>query len=123
VAKHGYPIAGTFELHDTLTMGKLLGQVSINNSDCVKAVAVAVAVEGTAVKFGTVAWGPGVEWEGTITGKTMAGTYTSSGCGMDRGTWQATSWRRARAESLRPAYRWQLRIARPQRHIALGNFF
>ncbi|HEY5945114.1 MAG TPA: hypothetical protein VIV40_06470 [Kofleriaceae bacterium] len=84
-----YRIHGTFELAATMTSSKITGNVKIFDSDCVSDGKVTGTITNGTVKFGTVASGPGVVWNGTIAGNKMEGTFTAHGCGEDVGTWSA----------------------------------
>jgi len=74
--------SGTFVLHWTQSGAKLTGTIKLSSPS--GTFSVNGTVKGTAIKFGAV--GVGATYTGSVSGKTMSGTYQASPAG---GSWGA----------------------------------
>jgi hypothetical protein len=80
---------GTFILDWTQTGSALSGTISVTNTPCVSEGTITGTVEGSQITFGAVEGAYSIAYEGTVSGDSMSGTYSSPSCGNAAGTWQA----------------------------------
>jgi hypothetical protein len=80
---------GTFVLTWAQQGDLLFGAIGVTGSNCIKAGNVTGNVAGSRISFGAVEGGTSIQYDGTIDGNTMSGTYHSD-CGNSTGTWTAT---------------------------------
>ena len=79
---------GTFTLTWAQQGTLLVGAIGVTGSNCISAGNVTGNVDGTKISFGAVEGTKTITYVGTISGKTMTGTYSSE-CGPSKGTWTA----------------------------------
>jgi hypothetical protein len=79
---------GTFTLTWAQQGDLLFGAIGVTGSNCIKAGNVTGNVSGSRISFGAVEGGTSIQYDGTIDGTTMTGTYHSD-CGNSTGTWTA----------------------------------
>jgi hypothetical protein len=80
---------GTFILDWTQTGSALSGTISVTASQCVTEGTITGTTDGATITFGAVQGTYAIAYEGTVSGDTMSGTYSSPSCGNAAGTWQA----------------------------------
>lgn len=80
---------GTFIIDWTQTGSTLGGTISVTNTPCVTEGTITGTVEGEQITFGAVEGAYSIAYEGTVSGDTMSGTYSSPSCGNAAGTWEA----------------------------------
>jgi hypothetical protein len=80
---------GTFVLDWTQTGSALSGTISVTNTPCVAEGTITGTTDGTTITFGAVQGAYSIAYEGTVSGDTMSGTYSSPSCGNAAGTWTA----------------------------------
>ena len=80
---------GTFILEWTQSGSALSGTISVANSECVTEGTITGTVAGSQITFGAVQGTYAIAYEGTVSGDSMSGTYSSPSCGNAAGTWQA----------------------------------
>jgi hypothetical protein len=80
---------GTFILDWTQTGSALSGTISVTASQCVTEGTITGTTDGATITFGAVEGTYAISYEGTVSGDTMSGTYSSPSCGNAAGTWQA----------------------------------
>jgi hypothetical protein len=79
---------GTFTLTWAQQGDLLFGAIGVSGSNCIKAGNVTGNVSGNRISFGAVEGGTSIQYDGTVDGTTMTGTYHSD-CGNSTGTWTA----------------------------------
>ena len=80
---------GTFILDWTQTGSALSGTISVTASQCVSEGTITGTTDGATITFGAVQGAYSIAYEGTVSGDSMSGTYTSPSCGNAAGTWTA----------------------------------
>ncbi|HZT91110.1 MAG TPA: hypothetical protein VFA05_03635 [Gaiellaceae bacterium] len=80
---YGGAYTGTFRLHWTQSGSHLGGSITLSNPS--GRYSISGSVHGTAITFGAV--GAGATYTGTVSGKSMSGTYKTGNGG--HGTWSA----------------------------------
>lgn len=80
---------GTFILDWTQSGSALSGTISVANSECVSEGTITGTTDGATITFGAVQGTYAIAYEGTVSGDSMSGTYSSPSCGNAAGTWQA----------------------------------
>jgi len=79
---------GTFTLTWAQQGTLLVGAIGVTGSNCISAGNVTGNVDGTKISFGAVEGTKTITYVGTVSGRTMSGTYSSE-CGPSKGTWSA----------------------------------
>lgn len=74
---------GTFSLHWTQSRSQLRGTIKLSNTNA--PLGIKGTVHGSTIRFGTVG-GPGIEYSGSASGRSMSGRYQTPGGG---GSWSA----------------------------------
>lgn len=74
---------GTFTLHWTQTNSRLTGTIKLSS---VGRTNITGSVRGSTIRFGTVGNASAITYTGSVSGKSMSGTYKTGGAG---GTWSA----------------------------------
>jgi hypothetical protein len=80
--RYGGAFSGTFALHWTQSGSRLHGSITLSNPR--GKYGISGSVHGKAIKFGAV--GAGATYTGSVSGKSMSGSYRSPGGG---GSWSA----------------------------------
>ena len=79
---------GTFTLTWTQKGSTLSGSITIGGTPCLSGGSINGHVTGSTISFGAVHGNVTVEYEGTVAGSSMSGTYHTD-CGNASGSWQA----------------------------------
>jgi hypothetical protein len=74
---------GTFTLHWTQSRSRLTGTIKLSS---VGRTNITGSVRGSTIRFGTVGNANAITYSGSVSGKSMSGTYKTGGAG---GTWSA----------------------------------
>jgi hypothetical protein len=74
---------GTFTLHWTQSKSRLTGTIKLSS---VGRTNITGSVRGSTIRFGTVGNANAITYSGSVSGKSMSGTYKTGGAG---GTWSA----------------------------------
>jgi hypothetical protein len=74
---------GTFTLHWTQVSSRLTGTIKLSS---VGRTNITGSVRGSTIRFGTVGNASAITYSGSVSGKSMSGTYKTGGVG---GTWSA----------------------------------
>ncbi|HEY7401068.1 MAG TPA: hypothetical protein VH989_09245 [Actinomycetota bacterium] len=80
---------GSFTIEWVQSGSDLAGTISIAGTPCLDGGDITGEIHGDAIEFGAVNGQVAVQYEGTLHGDSMSGTYTTK-CGDAEGTWKAS---------------------------------